>query len=71
MRSRADEAIAFRAADWLARLDQSRVPDGIHREFEAWCRADLRNLAAYLQVLDAWHRLDALSKDARRLASLS
>ena len=71
MRTRADEAIEVRTADWLARLDQPCVPDGIHNEFEAWCRADRRNLAAYLRLLDAWHRLDALSKGARNLVPSS
>ncbi len=61
MRTRADEAVEVRAADWLARLDRSRPSDLIHCEFEAWCRSDLRNLRAYLRLLEAWHRLDALS----------
>jgi transmembrane sensor len=55
-----DDHAEARAADWLARLDQRTLADPAHGEFESWCRADPRNLAAYLRVLAAWNRLDAL-----------
>ncbi len=55
-----DDNDETRAADWLARLDQRTLSDPVHCEFESWCRADPRNLAAYLRVLAIWNRLDAL-----------
>ena len=55
-----DDDAESRAADWLARLDQRTLFDPVHCEFESWCRADPRNLAAYLRVLETWNRLDGL-----------
>jgi transmembrane sensor len=52
--------IDARAADWLARLDRPEAPAAEHAEFEAWCRADPRHVAAYLRLLAVWNRLDAL-----------
>jgi ferric-dicitrate binding protein FerR (iron transport regulator) len=54
------EDIEARAADWLACLDSEDNAEAILIEFEAWCRADPRNLAAYLRLLEVWNRLDAL-----------
>lgn len=55
-----DLDIEIRAADWLARFDRQApsASDGV--EFEGWCRADPRHLAAYLRLMDVWNRLDAL-----------
>ena len=50
------------AADWLARLDRPEVLAADHEAFEAWCRADPRQLAAYLRLLAVWNRLDALKE---------
>lgn len=52
------------AADWLARLDRPNAPASEHADFEAWCRADPRHLAAYLRLLAVWHRLDVLKEPA-------
>lgn len=57
------EAIEAEAADWLARMDQMDRQDGAEETlcgFEAWCRADPRNLAAYLRLLEVWNQLNAL-----------
>jgi ferric-dicitrate binding protein FerR (iron transport regulator) len=48
------------AADWLARLDRADISAALHADFELWCRIDPRHLAAYLRLLGAWNRLDAL-----------
>ena len=50
------------AADWLARLDRPEAAASEHADFEAWCRADPRHLAAYLRLLTVWNRLDALKE---------
>ena len=61
--------IDARAADWLARLDRPDAPAAEHADFEAWCRADPRHLAAYLRLLAVWNRLDALkAEEAPRVA---
>lgn len=52
------------AADWLASLDRPNAAASEHADFEAWCRADPRHLAAYLRLLAVWHRLDALKEPA-------
>ncbi|HEY2036957.1 MAG TPA: FecR domain-containing protein [Steroidobacteraceae bacterium] len=52
------------AADWLARLDRPDAPASEHTDFEAWCRADPRHLAAYLRLLTVWQRLDVLTESA-------
>lgn len=52
--------IEAHAADWLARLDRPDALAAEHSDFEAWCRADPRHLAAYLRLLTVWNRLDAL-----------
>ena len=57
------EDIEARAADWLARLDRPDASEAEHTEFEAWCRADARHLAAYLRLLAVWNRLDALKTE--------
>ncbi len=31
--------------------------------FQAWCHADPRNFAVYLQMLEVWNRLDALKEE--------
>lgn len=54
------ERIEGRAADWLARLDRADTCAAMHADFELWCRIDPRHLAAYLRLLGAWNRLDAL-----------
>ena len=61
-----NEDDAVNAADWLARIDRQDEPDRTAVQFEAWCRADPRNLAAYLQLLEVWNRLDALEWGAPR-----
>ena len=58
------DGIDARAADWLARLDRPDAPAAEHVDFEAWCRADPRHLAAYLRLLAVWNRLDALKEPA-------
>lgn len=55
-----NEHIEAEAADWLARMDRQDRPEETHSGFEAWCRADPRNLAAYLRLLEVWDRLNAL-----------
>jgi len=62
------EDIEARAADWLATLDRPDTPARAHAAFEAWCRADPRHLAAYLQLLEVWNRLDALKELEPELA---
>ena len=51
--------IELSAAHWLVRLDRSETST-LLAEFELWCRADPRNLTAYLRLLAVWHRLDVL-----------
>jgi transmembrane sensor len=64
--------IEARAADWLARLDRPDAPAAEHSDFEAWCRADPRHLAAYLRLLTVWNRLDALkAKEAPQAVAMS
>lgn len=58
-----DQDIEDRAAQWLARMDRQNESGASLAEFEAWCRADPRNLAAYLRLLEAWNRLDALNTE--------
>jgi transmembrane sensor len=62
------ESIESCAADWLARLDRSDVPDELHAAFEAWCRAEPRHLEAYLRLLEVWNRLDMLKAPGAPLA---
>jgi transmembrane sensor len=61
-----------RAADWLALMEEGSASEAVNSEFEAWCRSDPRHLAAYLTLLHAWNRLDALAAlPARRDAAAS
>jgi len=62
MRLSSNEDRQAAAADWLAHMDRQGGPDEAHSEFEAWCRADRRNLAAYLRLLEVWNRLNALDR---------
>jgi ferric-dicitrate binding protein FerR (iron transport regulator) len=67
-----DEDREAAAADFLAQMDRQigRGADAhFAARFEAWCRADRRNLAAYLRLLEAWNRLDALDRRARECSS--
>lgn len=57
------DEIDARAADWLARLDRPETSVAEHADFEVWCRADPRHLAAYLRLLAVWNRLDALKEE--------
>jgi len=64
------------ASAWLARLQRSEVTEDDGLAFEAWLSASADNRAAYRQVLNVWHELDAcadevldeLSAASRRLA---
>ena len=60
--------IEARAADWLARNDRPDAPAAQPAQFEGWCRADPRHLAAYLRLLAVWNRLDALKAPAAAAA---
>lgn len=63
MRLSSNEDIEAAAADFLAHMDRQDGPDRADSQFQAWCRADRRNLAAYLRLLEVWNRLDALDRE--------
>lgn len=55
------EAIADRAADWVARLDGAGPDPAIQAELDAWLAGDPRRQGAYFRARAAWAMLDRAS----------
>ena len=52
------EAIADRAAEWVARIDAAGDDPDMHAALEAWLAGDVRRRGAYFRAQAAWVSLD-------------
>ena len=52
------EAIADRAAEWVARIDAARDDPHVHAALEAWLAGDVRRRGADFRAQAAWVSLD-------------
>ena len=52
------EAIADRAAEWVARIDAAGDDPNVHAALEAWLAGDVRRRGAYFRAQAAWVSLD-------------
>jgi transmembrane sensor len=55
------EAIADRAAEWVARIDRSPADPATQAELDAWLASDDRRRGAYFRAQIAWTMLDRAS----------
>jgi transmembrane sensor len=55
------QAIADRAAEWVARIDRARVDPQTQAELDAWLAGDDRRRGAFFRASAAWNMLDRAS----------